>query len=57
MTCMESPLFTIQLESEEWTIHSPHQTQFEKNIFVTPLTTNHFHENEDIYGNHFGHIT
>jgi hypothetical protein len=54
---MESPVSTIQLESEEWTVHSPHQTQFEKNIFVTPLTKNHFHANEDIYGNHSRPIT
>jgi len=55
-TCMESPLSTIQLESEEWTV-IPHQTQFQKIIFVTPLTKNHFHANEDTYGNHFGPIT
>jgi len=53
---MESPLSTIQLESEEWTI-TPHQTQLQKIIFVTTLTKNHFHANEDIYGNHFGPIT
>jgi len=36
-TCTESPLSIVQVESEQWTIHSPHQTQLEiKN--TAPLT-------------------
>jgi len=27
---MESRLTTVQVESEQWTVHSPHQTQVEK---------------------------
>jgi hypothetical protein len=56
-TCMETPLSIVRQESEEWIVHFPHQTQLEKIIFVTPLTINHFHANEDIYGNHSGPIT
>jgi len=28
--CMESRESTVQVESEQWTVNSPHQTQFEK---------------------------
>jgi len=35
--CMESPLSIVQVESEQWTVHSPHQTQLE-NKNPDPLT-------------------
>jgi hypothetical protein len=29
-SCMESPLSNVQVEIEQWTTHSPHQTQLKK---------------------------
>ncbi len=36
--CMESPLSIVQVESEQWTVHSPHQTQLGKrnNLLISP---------------------
>jgi hypothetical protein len=34
--CMESPMSIVQVESEQWTVHSPHQTQLEKKKPCSP---------------------
>jgi hypothetical protein len=34
--CIESRLSTVQVESEQWTVHSPHRTQIEKKKKKTP---------------------
>jgi hypothetical protein len=35
---MECQLSTVQVESEQWTAHSPHQTQLEKKTAPPPHT-------------------
>jgi hypothetical protein len=35
---MESPLSIVQVESEQWTVHSPHQTQLGKKKTLAPFT-------------------
>jgi len=34
--CVESPLSIVELESEQWTVHSPHQTQLENKKACSP---------------------
>jgi len=46
--CTESPLSIVQVESEQWTIHSPHQTQLE-NKNPAPLTRKKRREAPSLY--------
>jgi hypothetical protein len=43
--CMERWVSTVQVESDQWTVHSPHQTQLAKNIpFLSPAPPHSTHK-------------